>query len=391
MARMKINELSQGVLVAGILVLATVGAVLLFVFKPVAERKPAPYEPPQVQVIEVRPQALRIPVHSQGTVKALAEIDLSVEVPGRISRISAHLNDGEYFKKGEVLAHIDDKDYKLAITKAEAQVAAARQALARVEAEAEQARFDIQRMGNDLTKTSAYALREPHLKEARANLKAAQADLAIARLNFDRTQVHAPFDGRVIQKQVDVGEYVSPGISLAQVYSTAKMEVKLPLSQRQIRLIDVPGNNGEQQQTKPPQVTLEADYAGRQLHWQARLTRTESVIDTRNRLLNGIAEIDTSTFSSQQQNGSAPTAGLFVRAIIEGRLIDRLYVIPRGALRSGNQVWLFRDKKLHIARVEVLHKDDKNAYIEKGLDDGDRVVTSALDYAIQGMQLSLME
>lgn len=384
------RKTGQFIIVVGILLVAAGIAVLLFLFKPVAERAPAPYEPPPVRYMVARTAEVSIPVKSQGTIEPRAEINLSAEVPGRISEISESLNDGEFFKQGELLARIDDSDYRLAITKAEATVAAARQALARVEAEAEQARFDIQRMGRDLEQSSAYALREPHLKEARANLKAARADLAIARLQLERTRVRAPFDGRVVEKRIDVGEYVSPGMTLARIYSSRRMQVKLPLTQRQLNLIDLSVQQDSPSETGS-KVLLETDFAGKHLQWQARLTGLESRVDPRNRMLNAIAEIDSGTTLRQPDGALVSTAGLFVSATIEGRSIGGVFVIPRLALRNGNEVWLLNDAQLDIKKVSVLHKDDNTVYIDRGLSPGDRVITSALDYAIQGMKLSAVE
>lgn len=380
-----VNRKSQYLFVVTILLVAVVIAVMLFVFKPRAEKKPAPYSPPEVSWISADAQTVRIPVHSQGTVEASATINLSVEVPGKISEIRQKLDDGEFFVKDDLLARIDDRDYQLAITKAEAQVAAARQALARVEAEAEQARFDIKRMGQDVAKASPYALREPHLKEARAKLKAAEADLAIARLNEQRTYIRAPFDGRVIKKNVDVGEYVAPGVSLAKIFSTRRLQVKLPLSQRQQALINLPHGEEDPASTR---VVLQTRLAGELKEWPAHLTRTESTIDVRNRLLNVIAEIDTQPLLDGEVNLNSLTAGLFVEAIIEGRPIDNIFVLPRTALRSGNKVWRIKDDKLDIVDVNVMHKNDSEAYIDKGLKNGDRIIVSALDYAIQGMRLN---
>lgn len=373
---------SQVLIGLAILTMAIVIAVMLFMFKPRAEKKPAPYQPPPVNWIEISPQTVSIPVQSQGTVEAKTTINLSVEVAGRISKISEQLNDGEYFKQGDVLARIDDSDYRLAITKAEAQVAAARQALARVEAEAEQARFDIQRMGQDVDRASPYALRIPHLKEARANLKAAEADLAIARLQQQRTSIRAPFDGRVIEKRVDVGEYVSPGKPLASIFSTRSLQVKLPLSVQQQKLVALPTSN---QATRFSKVKLTANYAGDIRTWAARITRVESTIDIRNRLLNAIAEIDDERFDIEQSD--LPTAGLFVQASIEGRPIEDVFVLPRVALRSGHQVWRIHDDKLDIVEVGILHKNDDYVYIDSGLHSGDRIIISALDYAIQDMRI----
>jgi RND family efflux transporter MFP subunit len=381
------GKFNQPMIVAGILLLGIIAAAMLFVFKPVAEKQPAPYQPPEVSYMEVSRQAVRIPVRSQGNIEARIEINLSVEVAGRISHISPLFNDGKFFSRDDLLARIDDRDYKLAITRAEAQVAAAEQALARVQAEAEQARLDIQRMGRSLENASPYALREPHLQEARANLKAARADLALAKLQHKRSFIRAPFDGRVIIKNVDVGEYVTPGMALARIYSTETMELKLPLTQHQLRLVDLPlHNNSENMQ--PVNVLLETDYAGRTLQWNARLVRTESVIDSRNRLLNAIAQISNKELLQAEASEAALTAGLFVRARIAGKQIENIAVIPRDALHNGDQVWLIRDNMLDIRKVGVLHKDDTSAYIESGLADGDKLITSALDYAIQGMRVA---
>jgi len=124
------------------------------------------------------------------------------------------------------------------------------------------------------------------------------------------------------------------------------------------------------------------------LHWTARLVRTESVIDSRNRLLNAIAEISNKALLQADASEAALTAGLFVRASIVGKLLENIAVIPRAALHSGDQVWLLRDNKLDIRKVSVLHKDETSAYIDAGLADGDQLITSALDYAIQGMRLT---
>ena len=70
---------TQAIIVSGVLLLGLVIAVLLFVFKPRAEKQPAPYEPPQVSYIQVKPQSVRINVKSQGTIQAKSEINLSVE------------------------------------------------------------------------------------------------------------------------------------------------------------------------------------------------------------------------------------------------------------------------------------------------------------------------
>ena len=365
---------------------------LLVVFKPTAERKPVDDKPPEVTVVKARPTTLRIPVISQGTVKAKIQIKLVAEVAGKIAEISALENSGGYFEKDELLLRIDDSDYQLAIVKARAQVAAASQSLARVEAEAEQARFDLQKMGRIESKTRAYALREPHLKEARAMLKAAQADLSMAELQKRRTSIKAPFNGRVINKLVDVGQYVTPGSVLAEIYAVDSVEIRLPLSQSQLSLIDIPIEyENEPSQATGSGVLLTAEFAGKKWNWPGLLVRTEGLIDASNKLLYAVVEVDRPYQRSQQFPDRPPlTPGLFVRARIEGKQMLDVFVLPRSALRYGQELWLLNEENLLEKRsVNVLFKDEQFIYLHGSLRPGEKVITSSLDVAVSGMELSL--
>lgn len=390
MMRFQENKSAQGKLVIAILIVGIIITSMLFIFRPKAEKKVADIKPPAVEVISAVYQAIHIPVNSQGNVTARTRINLAAEVVGRVVEVSPSLSDGGEFRAGEILLRIDDSDYKLAMTRADAQVAAAQQALARTEAEAEQARFDLQRMGRSESETTEFALKLPHLKEARARLKAARADFAIAELQFKRTSVRAPFTGRVINKKVDVGQYISPGQVIAEIYAAEKLEVRLPLTQSQLALIDLPN---ESRQESEQNVLLTAELAGEKLSWNGRIVRNESIIDTRNQLLYAVVEIDTQQASENfnKLKTSLLSPGLFVQAIIKGKLLTDIVVLPRAALRHGDEVWLLDESNaLRKQKVNVLHKDDGSVYINAGIAANTKVIVSALDFAVDGMDLSLM-
>ena len=115
--------------------LGVIITTLLILFKPKAEKKEIHEAPPEVQLVVARPASLKIPVTSQGTVAAKTQIKLVAEVAGKVKEMAALKDSGGFFKQNELLLRIDSRDYDLAIVKAEAQVAAAQQSLARVEAE----------------------------------------------------------------------------------------------------------------------------------------------------------------------------------------------------------------------------------------------------------------
>ena len=224
-----------------VILLAAGGAAWqLMANSPTAKRQAVAPQPPLVSTMQAFPQDVRIPILTQGTVRPRTQISLAAEVSGRIVDTAAQFASGAFFKKGDVLVHIDAHDYRLAVTKAEALVAGAKQQLAQAEAEYKQKLEEYRNV--DRAKVSDFALRKPLYEEAQARLKAAEADLELAKLQLSRCDIHAPFDGRVVAKQADVGQYVTPGKVVAEIYAVDIAEIRLPLSQTQAELLDLPLN-----------------------------------------------------------------------------------------------------------------------------------------------------
>ena len=221
-----------------VLISASTIAWQLLANSPKAKHELVRPEPPLVEIIKAQPHNVRIPILTQGTVKPRTSISLSTEVSGRIIETAAQFAEGGFFNKGDLLVRINPHDYQLAITKAEASVAAAKQQLAQAEAEYKQKLAEYR--GVSPSKVTDYALRKPQYDEAKAKLKAARADLELAKLELMRCTLRAPFDSRIVAKKADVGQYVTPGTVVANIYAVDIAEVRLPLSQAQAELLDLP-------------------------------------------------------------------------------------------------------------------------------------------------------
>ena len=378
-------------------------AWLLLANSPKAQREATISQPPLVKFIEAQPQDVRIPVFTQGTVKPRTSINLSAEVKGRIVEVSSMFSNGSFFKKGDLLLRINPSDYQLAITKAEALVASAKQQLARAEAEYKQKLEEYK--GVSRAKISDYALRKPQYEEAKAKLKSAGADLDLARVKLARCNIKAPFDGRMVGKKADVGQYVSPGLIVAEIYSTDVAEVRLPVSRQQINLLDLPQGSGSHNDKPLTKVKLTGQAAGQLQVWPSEIVRTEAVIDERNRLQYVVAQVN-DPYGILSDAGERPVLnmGLFVEAEIEGRLLKNVYVLPRLAIHNNNTVWVLNTKnRLSIRRVSLIHRGENDAYVKqeltqttksadseyKGISSGDRVIVSPLDAVVDGMQLRI--
>ncbi len=377
----------QAIYVGLVLAVAVLVSALLFWLRPAAEKQPVRDRPPLAEFVVARSESLSIPVFSRGTIKPSRQIKLVAEVSGRIAQINQSSFNGEVFSKDDLLLRIDDTDYRLAATQAEARVAAAEQQLARVQAEARQARFDLQQIGRETSEVSDYALRKPHVAEARANLRAARAELEMARLQLARTRLLAPFDGRMISHSVDVGQYVSVGTVLGEIYAIEAAEVSLPVSLSQIELLGISLSDMEQNRSKVS-AQLNTDYAGKKIYWDAQLSHVDSELDERNRLVNVVVRIE-QPLNVENQQRPPLTPGMFVRAQLNGIAKQNVIRLPREALRGINEVWLITgEEQLEKRRVELYTKDKQSVYISAGLQPGERVIVNAIDYVVDGMSLS---
>jgi RND family efflux transporter MFP subunit len=198
-------------------------------------------------------------------------------------------------------------------------------------------------------------------------------------LSLERTELKAPFDARVSQENVDIGQYVSPGQALATLYSTEAAEIMLPLEDEDLFWFDVPGftpNNSPGASAK-----VLARLAGRERTWSGAVVRTEGRLDERTRMINVVVRVE-------QPYAKKPPlpVGLFVIVEIEGRTLPDAAVIPRSALHQDDVVWVVdNDDRLHFREVDVARVQGDEVMVEDGLKDGEMVVITPLEAVTDGM------
>lgn len=374
----------------GALALGLVLIFAVFTGKPKPERQAADIPAPSVHVVEAKSSNVQVNVDAQGSVTPQREIDLVPEIAGKIISVSDGFLAGGFFKKGDILIRIEPRDFEFAVTRAEAELASAQQRLALEQAEAEQARRDWVQLGEEGEPTPL-VLREPQLAEARAQLAAAQAQLDDTRLDLERTVIRAPFAGRVREKRVDMGQYVTPGAALGRIYATDVVEVRLPLTDRQIGYLGLP--HSPHLDIPPVEVTLKARFAGEYHQWSGFIYRTEGAIDPRSRVLYAVAEVKDPFGLNTQDKDQAPlSVGLFVEADLKGKTYENVFVLPRQALKEQNQLIIVKDDNtLEFRTVSVLQSNADAAYISAGLQDGERVMSSTLENPVDGMTVQVIE
>ncbi len=382
------KALFQLLLVVLVLVLGVVIFKILSSMRKPPVRKEKPVVAPLVEAFTAHPEDLRMTVHGFGTAQPKVSVQVIPQVSGRVVASHANFLAGGFFKAGEPLVRIEPTDYELAVENAAALVAQAEYVLQQEEAEALVARTEWQQLHGDEKPTSPLVLRLPQIKNAKAQLQAARSQLARAKLDLERTVISMPFDGRVVTKNVDQGQYVTPGQSIATVYGTDVIEIIVPLEDKQLEWFDAPlgfANGNPENDRAGPVALITAEFAGSTHTWKGTIVRTRGRIDAASRMVNVIVEIEK---PFEQTNHGVPlTPGMFVNVEITGKLLTNVIRLPRYAVHNTDEVWLARDGKLHIQKVKVARWDKTSAYISSGIADGDIVITSPLDIVTDQMKI----
>ncbi len=376
------------VLPVALVSLAAVLAAGMVALKPDVETRVAAPKPPLVRVAEVTLADVLLTVRSQGTVRPRTESQLVPEVSGRVIHVSPSFAEGAFFEKGQVLFKVDPHDSRQAVVSARGEVARTRLQLAREEAEAEAAREEWSDLGRGEAAT-ALTLREPQLEDARAAVASAEANLTTAERNLERTQIRAPYSGRVRRKSVDVGQFVTIGAPVATIYAVDYAEARLPLPDDELAFVELPLHyRGETARQKGPRVTLKADFAGRTFEWTGEIVRTEGEIDPGSRMVNAVVEIKDPYGRGDDPNRPPLAVGLYVEAEIEGITAKAVAVLPRSALRGRGQVLVVTpEDRLEFRDVDLLRTTREEIYVRGGLKAGERVCLSPLEAVTDGMQV----
>jgi len=359
---------------------------LLHAAKPEPEKKEEIPRPLSVFVKEVQRQDVSLEVMTGGEVRPRTEVNIVSQVGGRIVDVSREFTEGGRVSPGAVLITIEDTDYQLAVSQTEARVAEAEVGVQQAMADADVARKQL-RNSKD---ASPLALKKPQVAQAQASLKGAEAAHQQAKLNLSRTKISLPFNGRISQKMVDVGQYVGPGSTLAVAFSTDRVEVRIPLSDSQLESLDLP--IGYISEDGGRDVDFNAVVAGHEHHWAGKLVRLDASVDTNTRMLYGIAEVEDPYGANVSVHGMPMAVGLYVNAQIEGKKVASAHVIPRSALRAGDTVYLVNSEGfLEVRQVDVTHSTDTEAVIKNGLVEGELVIVSSIRNPIAGMALEALE
>jgi len=330
-----------------------------------------------------------VELQSQGVIRTHNATILTAQVSGRVASLSPQFEDGAYFKQGDVFLKLDTADFLTDQESAKAQVARAESAFAQEQARAKQALLNWKDAGFE-EGASDLVLRKPQLREARANVNSAQSSLERATRNLARTQVRAPYDGRVRKRNIGLGQQVGASTALGEIFSTDFAEVRLPLTTRDLTYYTPPNkpNSKTHSNNVAFRSILTTNNTPELVQWIGTILRAEGELDTDSKQLFIIARID-DPFGLESEKPPL-FIGQPVRATIPAKTLKDVYVIPRHALSEFNEILIVREEKLYRIKIKPVWSSENFIIIRDGIIPGDQLCTTRLPYAPEGAPVEII-
>ena len=294
---------------------------------------------PLVDVIQPEPTAQALSIRLTGAVRLERRARVVSEVAGRVAWVSPKFTNGGSIAAGEHFVRIDPTEFELRVEAAEAAV------------------------------REAQGRSEGALAKARAELK-------LAKLDLERTTITFPYDSRVVNTDVEVGELVGPveeggrAAPLGIVYRAEALQAEVP-----IELVDL--------ESLDPVIGRAARLrVGSETH-DAEVVRVSSIVAPKTRLATLFLK-----FSDEATLDSLPLPGMFVEAEIFGSSRDNVYVLPESVLREGGSVWVVHGGILDIVHPATLGRVDAG-WVTEAFDFGQGVVVGTVPEARKGMAVAV--
>jgi RND family efflux transporter MFP subunit len=340
-------------------------------------------------------------VTANGYVVARTRAAVSAKVAGRMATLS--VSEGSYLRQGEIIARLENAEYRAQVSQAEANLSTARAQLIEAEAERDQFQREARRLrdiraenaelvsAQDVEAADARAAQsDARARAAGARVESAEAGLRFAQASLDNTVVRAPFSGTVLRKEAEVGEVVAPsvggGLTRGAVVTMADLttlEVEVDVNEAYIARV----TNGQ-----AARIILDAypdtSFTGRVRQvvptadrQRATVQVKVSITDRDPRILPEMgARVD--FLEPERPRGDAPAASL-----------PRTFRVPAAAVfqREGQTiVWLVRDGRLEPRPVDAGPVSAGFREIRSGLSGGELLLAGGVESPAPAMRVKVV-
>lgn len=366
-------------------ILIIAGATLIaFALYVLGRVSPQPIEKPSPMDVNVQiltPVDYEIKIKSTGTTTPITQTILTSEVGGEVIYRSKKFSEGSSVISGEILAKIDDTDLQLQYKNALLQLANAEMQFAIQKAEAEIAQEAWEKVGEGTPKE--LVAKKPQLKQAKAALEVAKAQVDSAEKKLNKTEISAPYTGRIQNINIDLGSTILPGQPVGSMYTSNEIEVTLSVKDSDLQFLDIPMDGRKLNSDQKSLVVIKSLYKGKMQKWEGNLERVDGVIDPMTRMIKLIANFKNNFIEDSQP---ILPIGLFVEAEISGKTLMDVFIVPNTALTPNGELLIVnKDNELEIRKVNIITKTKDYILVKEGIMSGEKIVVSKLSIATNGM------
>lgn len=377
--------------VSGLIQLGLVVAVLFAGFEtyrwfvdsaPTANRSKPKRVARLVEVVPVTPATTGPVIEAWGEVVAAQTLVVRPQVSGTIEWVDPEVTAGGRLSAGQDVARFDRVDLELALAEAETAISQIDARMAIEAGQAELGRLDLKRSSRNLTEEQRdLILRVPQRKQLEAEREAAVARRDQAKNMLERAVVAAPFDAIVVSEQVAPGAVVTQGTEVARLVASDRFHITLAIPASSLDWVRFDGS--QMVEISQPGIWPEGtSREGRIIRLNAQLTETGRMAEVI------VAVSDPLALKPENAGKPKLLLGSFVQGRITGEAVDGAVTLARANLRDDDTVWVMNgDDKLEVREVKVGWRGAEHVLVTAGLEEGDRVITSALATVTPGMAL----
>ncbi|OKP05681.1 MdtA/MuxA family multidrug efflux RND transporter periplasmic adaptor subunit [Xenorhabdus eapokensis] len=338
---------------------------------------PNPAQPP-VQVATAEIKSVPHYLVGLGTVLAANTVTVTSQVEGQL--VALHFNEGQFVKKGDLLAEIDPRSFQVKLARAQGQYAKDQATLANT-------KQDLLRF-QQLAKSKLISQQDLDkqislVRQSEASLQSDRADIDEAKLQLAYSRIIAPISGRVGLKRIDIGNHVSAGGATPIVVITQvdPIDVLFSLPENDISAVL------KAQKDHKNVAVIAWDRNNQQPLAQGKLISIDNQIDVTTGTIKMKAQFN------NQDNVLFPNQ--FVNIQMKVNTLSDVVVIPVAGLQmgnSGNFVWKV-DKENKVSKHQVIAglQDNQLVVINSGLSAGEQVVTDGIDNLTEGAKVEIVK
>lgn len=406
--------------------------------QPQMTHSPADRAVATVNAITVNKHSLRPTIIGYGTVAPDLTLKAKAEVSGRVTYLHPELKKGAILPEGTLVVKIDDKDYQLALRQANADLLSNQASLKEMQLTIENTQLDLQlaqekfkvrqaeykrlqklRKSGAVSQSKLDAERQNMLAQQqevqqlenkqttlpsdieviKAKIDISKAKVEQSQRDLDRTNILLPFNARVRQVDAELDQFVSAGTLLFDVSGMDKVIInaQFPMSQfRQIakgfdknklKMSRLTASESQQSVFTSLGLSAVVNIAGdKNLHWQAKVERISDNVDAQSRTIGVVVSVSGSYENIEPGVRPPLLEGNYMEVKLQGAASEFL-VLPRFAIHQQQIYRIDDESKLQRVTLTGLQLQDELALLHSGLNIGDKIITSDVFPAVNGMKV----